>query len=113
MATELESYHLAQEAKNLAHRSMDKVEMHEAICSERYANINTQLGDVKAMTRTVAIDHKTSIEKVYLVLDQLRTAVVTNSTASDTKSKTSEALIRTICLLVGAFCAIVGLTFSR
>lgn len=96
----LEVHRLAQAALTTATEAAHHADLvektilsHEQICGERYGTIKDDLKEVKQAQSFANADHKSSIEKVYLVLDTLRT------TAG--KAAGLDLAFRYFCLLVG------------
>ena len=88
-------------AQNTADKALMQISAHEQLCSERYANINRQLGEVKASQDKSATDTRHSIDKIYAALDGLK--------ATAYKASGIDIALRYACIFIGAAGAIYGM----
>jgi hypothetical protein len=92
---------IATQAKFVGESAQKAVDYHEKTCAERYLNINGKLSELHSGLRNAVTRHETSIEKIYIVLDQLR--------ATAHKAGGLDIAFRYLCLVIGAVGVVWGI----
>lgn len=92
------AHNLAMEASHKADNAIQSNEAHEKLCTERYNNIDKQLTKIERSQSDAAITFTATIEKIYIVLNELRGGASFNTGSKST----ADHIFRYVCLAVGA-----------
>lgn len=107
----MDAMQVAVNAQHTADLALKEQAGHERVCSERYANINTTLTEIKSAQAKANDNALQTTEKVYLAINEIRTQLTQTAIAAagnSGKVSGADTVFKYACMLIAAGGVIFG-----